>query len=97
MHEKYLFLLIIYLYCTFVRLKVKCMHTMEAFLIFVAADMKLCFQDKIVIRSLANSFKEASEPQSKSKKTSKDGCGLRYWTGSSLDPSPLFPVYMTIP
>lgn len=29
--------------------------------------------------------------------SSGDGCGLRFWTGSSLDPSHLFQVYMTFP
>lgn len=33
----------------------------------------------------------------RAEENSKDGCGLRYWTGTFLEPSPLFPVYMTIP
>lgn len=39
--------------------KVKCMYMMKAFIIIVEVDFNQHYRDKIVIRDLTNSFKEA--------------------------------------
>lgn len=70
---------------------------MKAFIIFVEGDIKRCLQDERVIRYSTNTSEEscrASKEGQGDGASSGDGCGLRYWTGSSLDPSPLFPVYI---
>lgn len=69
---------------------------MRAFLIFVEADIKHCYQIEIVILYSANGFEEACRASARVRRLLEMGVdsGIRQ---VAPDPSPLFPVYMTIP